>query len=86
MKILVRAIPPHRQGSSVEHSLHCRMFPSFSESKLVPIILALLVTILLLVAKIKFILKMSKARTDVNVFNNSFALCLSASGCSENLG
>ena len=26
---------------------------------------------------------MSKAKTDVNVFNNSFALCLLASGCSE---
>ena len=40
-----------------------------------------IVTIALLVFKIKFILKMSKAKTDVNVFNNSFALCLLASGC-----
>ena len=51
----------------------------------VPVIVALLVTIALLVFKIKFILKMSKARTDVNVFNNSFALCLLASGCTEKL-
>ena len=56
---------------------------SYFSTKFVPVLVALIVTIALLIFKIKFILKMSKAKTDVNVFNNSFALCLSASGCSE---
>ena len=58
------------------------VLPSFSTNA-VQIIVVLLVAIAILVFKIKFILKMSKAKTDVNVFNNSFALCLLASGCSE---
>ena len=43
-------------------------------------ILAFLIGLFIFVAKIKFVRRVVAARTDVDIFNNTLALCLVASG------
>ena len=46
----------------------------------VAIVLAFLLGFLLYIAKLKFVMKILEARTQVKVFNHSLALCLLVSG------
>ena len=46
----------------------------------VALIISIIIFSVILLAKGRFICKILKARTDVNVFNHSIALCLAVSG------
>ena len=51
----------------------------------IAIVFTFLVGFLLYLGKLQFVMKMLAARTHVNVFNHSLALCLSVSGDEKNM-
>ena len=51
----------------------------------IAIVLTFIVGVLLYLAKLRFLMKILAAKTQVNVFNHSLALCLFASGGERNI-